>query len=62
MGLLIKISQIGYATLNAIGPETFHGQHRGTGTALQATANRISVIIVSLLCLLGFFLKHDDGI
>jgi len=33
--------------MNAIGPETFHGQHRGTGTGLQYTCNRIAGIMVS---------------
>ena len=34
----------------AIGPETFHGQHRGTGAGLQSTFNRVAGIVVSLLC------------
>jgi hypothetical protein len=33
--------------MNAIGPETFHGQHRGTGAGLQYTCNRIAGIMVS---------------
>jgi hypothetical protein len=36
--------------MNAIGPETFHGQHRGTGAGLQYTCNRVAGIVVSLLC------------
>ena len=36
--------------MNAIGAETFHGQHRGTGVGLQYTCNRIAGIVVSLLC------------
>ena len=35
--------------MNAIGTETFHGQHRGTGAGLQYTCNRIAGIVVSLL-------------
>ena len=26
----------------AIGPETFHGQHRGTGSGLQSAFNRVA--------------------
>ena len=44
-----KTTQIGYAAMNAIGTETFHGQHRGTGAGLQYTCNRIAGIVVSLL-------------
>lgn len=46
--------------MNAIGPETFHGQHRGTGTGLQYTCNRIAGIIVGHI-LLGLLLKLDDN-
>ena len=53
-GSLISISQIGYASMNAIGPEIYHGQHRGTGTGLQALGNRLASIIVSLLHLSQF--------
>ena len=35
--------------MNAIGTETFHGQHRGTGAGLQYTCNRIAGIVVSFL-------------
>jgi len=34
--------------VNAIGPETYHGQHRGTGAGLQATANRIAGIMANI--------------
>ena len=40
--------------MNAIGAETFHGQHRGTGAGLQFTFNRIAGILVSLLCFLPY--------
>ena len=43
--------------MNAIGPETFHGQHRGTGAGLQYTCNRIAGIMVSsalLACVFCF--------
>ena len=39
--------------MNAIGPETFHGQHRGTGAGLQYTCNRIAAIMVSRLRLIS---------
>jgi len=58
---LTSISQMAYGSVNAIGPETYHGQHRGTGAGLQATANRLAGIIVSLLRFRCFFLKLDDG-
>ena len=45
-----RSSQIAYGATNAIGAETFHGQHRGTGVGLQFTFNRIAAIVVSLLC------------
>ena len=48
----------------AIGPETFHGQHRGTGAGLQYTCNRIAGIVVSLLCsslVVLDFLISDGG-
>ena len=60
-GSLISIPQIGYASMNAIGPETYHGQHRGTGTSLQAIGSRLANIIVSLLPLFSLFLALDDG-
>ena len=36
----------------AIGPETFQGQHRGTGAGLQYTCNRIAGIVVSFYAVL----------
>ena len=50
-----------YGAVNAIGPETYHGQHRGTGAGLQAAANRIAGIMVSLLRFPCFFLKLNNG-
>ena len=49
------IEKIGYAAMNAIGPETFHGQHRGTGTGLQYTCNRVAGVVVSPFFFLFFF-------
>jgi hypothetical protein len=46
--LIISVfCQIGYGSMSAIGPETFHGQHRGTGAGLQYTCDRIAAIMVS---------------
>ena len=48
----------------AIGPEMFHGQHRGTGVGLQNTFNRIAGIMISLLCsspLVFTFSSLDDS-
>jgi hypothetical protein len=42
--------------MNAIGPETFHGQHRGTGAGLQYTCNRIAGIVVSLSFIIIYML------
>jgi len=42
---------IAYGSVNAIGPETYHGQHRGTGAGLQATANRMAGIIGAIIAL-----------
>ena len=41
--------------MNAIGTETFHGQHRGTGAGLQYTCNRIAGIVVSFMIHLLLF-------
>ena len=40
--------------MNAIGPETFHGQHRGTGTGLQYTCNRVAGVVVSPFSFFSF--------
>ena len=56
----MRIFQIGFSALTAIGPETYHGQHRGTGAGLQWTANRVAGIMVSR-CLLGLFLVLNYG-
>ena len=48
----------------AIGPETFHGQHRGTGAGLQNTFNRVAGIMVSLFpssLLSRALILIDDG-
>jgi hypothetical protein len=48
----------------ALGAETFQGQHRGTGSGLQATFNRLASIVVSLLCsspLVFILILIDDG-
>jgi len=42
---------IGYGAMNAIGAETFHGQHRGTGAGLQYTCNRIAGIVGAIIAL-----------
>ncbi|KIM38934.1 hypothetical protein M413DRAFT_29849 [Hebeloma cylindrosporum] len=44
-------ASIGYGSMNAIGPETFHGQHRGTGTGLQYTCNRVAGIVGAIIAL-----------
>jgi len=42
---------IGYSAFGAIGAETFHGQHRGTGVGLQSTFNRIAGIVGAIIAL-----------
>jgi hypothetical protein len=44
--MIIVFCQIGYGSMTAIGAETFHGQHRGTGAGLQFTCNRFAAILV----------------
>jgi len=46
-----SIASIGYGAMVAIGPETFHGQHRGTGAGLQYTFNRLAGIVASIIAL-----------
>ena len=45
--------------MNALGAETFHGQHRGTGAGLQFTCNRFAAVVVCAFQFI-FFLKLGD--
>jgi hypothetical protein len=46
--------------MNAIGAETFHGQHRGTGAGLQFTCNRFATVVVCAFQFICFLKLGDD--
>ena len=46
--------------MNAIGAETFPGQHRGTGAGIQFTCNRIAGIVVCSLQFICFIKLADN--
>jgi hypothetical protein len=46
--------------MNAIGAETFQGQHRGTGAGLQYTFSRLAAIMVCAFQFICFLKLGDD--